>query len=67
MHIYKETEILNPMFVAKLDSGISLLVFEDYALGSDGKIYYHIGREDDEGDLVTIGWSCEVDREMIIE
>ena len=67
MHIYKETEILNPMFVAKLDSGISLLVFEDYALGSDGKIYYHIGREDAEGDLITVGWSCDVDSEMIIE
>ena len=43
------------------------LVFDSYALGSDGKTYYHIGREDDEGDLVTVGWSCEVDREMIIE
>ena len=67
MHIYKETEILNPMFVAKLDSGVTLIVFEDYALGSDGKIYYHIGREDAEGDLITVGWSCDVDREMIIE
>lgn len=67
MHIYKETEILNPMFVAKLDSGVTLLVFEKYALGSDGKIYYHIGREDAEGDLITVGWSCEVDSEMIIE
>ena len=67
MHIYKETEILNPMFVAKLDNGVTLLVFENYALGCDGKIYYHIGKEDAEGDLITVGWSCEADKETIIE
>ncbi len=67
MRVYKEKEILNPLFVTKLDNDVTLLVFDSYALGSDGKTYYHIGREDDEGDLVTVGWSCEVDREMIIE
>ena len=66
MHIHKETEILNPIFVAKLDNGITLLVFDGYALGSDGKTYYHIGREDAEGILQTVGWSCEVDSEMVI-
>ena len=67
MHIYKETGILNPMFVAKLDNDVTLLVFNGYALGSDSKIYYHIGKEDAEGDLITVGWSCEVDNEMVIE
>ena len=42
MLIHKETEILNPMFVAKLDNGVTLLVFDGYALGSDDKTYYHI-------------------------
>ena len=66
MLIHKETEILNPMFVAKLDNGVTLLVFDGYSLGSDGKTYYHIGREDEEGDLLTVGWSCDVDSETII-
>ena len=66
MLIHKETEILNPMFVAKLDNGVTLLVFDGYALGSDGKTYYHIGREDEEGDLLTVGWSCDVDGEKVI-
>ncbi len=66
MLIHKETEIINPMFVAKLDNGVTLLVFDGYALGSDGKTYYHIGREDEEGDLLTIGWSCDVDSETVI-
>lgn len=66
MHIHKETEIFNPMFVARLDNGITLLVFDGYALGSDSKRYYHIGKEDAEGILQTVGWSCEVDGEMVI-
>lgn len=66
MHIHKETEILNPIFVAKLDNGVIALVFDEYAIGSDGKIYYHIGREDAEGILQTVGWSCDVDSEIVI-
>ena len=66
MNIHKETETLKPMFVAKLDNDVTLLVFDGYALGSDEKTYYHIGREDEEGDLLTVGWSCDVDCETII-
>ena len=66
MNIHKETETLKPMFVAKLDNDVTLLVFDGYALGSDEKTYYHIGREDEEGDLLTVGWSCDVDSETII-
>ena len=66
MNIHKEIETLKPMFVAKLDNDVILLVFDGYALGSDGKTYYHIGREDEEGDLLTVGWSCDVDSETII-
>ncbi|MBQ7295968.1 MAG: hypothetical protein IJW86_07220 [Clostridia bacterium] len=67
MNIHKQTEALNPIAVFKLDNGVTLLVFDGYALGSDGKTYYHIGREDEEGDLITVGWSCEVSEPMIIE
>lgn len=66
MNIHEETEVLKPMFVAKLDNGITLLVFDGYALGSDGKTYYHIGREDEEGILQTVGWSCDVDSETVM-
>ena len=31
------------------------------ALGSDGEKYYHVGYEDEEGVLQTVGWSCESD------
>lgn len=67
MDIRKEKEIYHPMYVAELDNGVVLLVYEDYALGSDGKKYYHIGKEDAYGDLYTVGWSCEADRETILK
>ena len=67
MNINQEVENIKPIAVLKLDNGVTLLVFDGYALGSDGKTYYHIGREDEEGDLLTVGWSCEVSVPTIIE
>ncbi|MBR2892286.1 MAG: hypothetical protein IKB94_00380 [Clostridia bacterium] len=67
MNIHKPIEALKPIAVFKLDNGVILLVFDGYALGSDGKTYYHIGREDEEGDLLTVGWSCEVSEPTIIK
>ena len=58
MEIYTETNIINPMYIATLDNGVTLFVFDGYATGSDGKTYHHIGKEVD-GDMVTVGWSCE--------
>ena len=67
MRIHREIEIIYPMFVVKLDSGVSLTVFDGYALGSDKNIYYHVGKEDENGILQTVGWSCDIDCEIIIE
>lgn len=67
MNINQEVENIKPIAVFKLDNGVTLLVFDGYALGSDGKTYYHIGREDEDGDLLTVGWSCEVSEPAIIE
>ena len=67
MNINQEVENIKPIAVLKLDNGVIILVFDGYALGSDGKTYYHIGREDEEGDLLTVGWSCEVSESTIIE
>lgn len=67
MNIYKEVEIKHPLFVVKLDNEVELFVYENCAIGSDGKIYYHVGKEDAEGELLTIGWSCDIGCETIIE
>ena len=39
MSIYKETDIKHPLFVVTLENGVTLLVYDGYAEGSDGKIY----------------------------
>lgn len=65
MKIYKETESHNPLYTAKLENGVTVEVFGDYAKGSDGKTYYHIGREEG-GVLKTVGWSCEVKKAAVV-
>ncbi len=67
MIVHKQIESLRPAAVIKLDNGVTLLVFDGYAIGSDGKTYYHIGREDSEGDIVTLGWSSDVNAHTIIK
>lgn len=56
MKIYKETEIKHPLYTATIDNGIMLLVFDGYALGSDGKKYLCVMKENEDGDSVFIGW-----------
>ncbi len=59
------TETINILYVATLDDGVKIYVFGDYAIGDNGKTYYHIGKED--GDLLrTVGWSCDVDGAVIV-
>lgn len=67
MNIFKQNDIKIPLFAATLENGVNINVYGDYAEGSDGKTYYHVGREDEEGDLQTIGWSCEVSEAVILE
>lgn len=70
MTIIKEIDFMEtsaPLYTAKLENGVTLFVYEKYAKGDDGNTYYHIGRKDKDGDLLTLGWSCEVDEELIIE
>ena len=42
MAIYKPAESYDPLYALKLENGVMLIVFGDYALGSDGKTYYSI-------------------------
>lgn len=65
MTITKEIDVLHPLYIARLENGVSLEVYGDSANGSDGKTYYHIGKEVD-GVLETLGWSCDVDCAVII-
>ena len=64
---FKETEILHPLYAARLENKVVINVYGDRAEGSDGKTYYHIGREDSDGILRTVGWSCEIQKAIIIE
>lgn len=66
MDYQRMLEQLEPITAFKLDNGVTIFVFDGYALGTDGKTYHHIGREDEYGDLVTLGWSCEVGHSVIL-
>lgn len=69
MKIFKEVETkeVKILYTAVLDSGVHIDVYGDYALGSDGKNYYHVGHEDEDGVLLTDGWSCDIDRPLLCE
>lgn len=68
MKIFKEveTEEVKILYTAVLDNGVHIDVYGDYALGSDGKKYYHVGYEDEEGVLQTLGWNCDIERPVIV-
>lgn len=67
MTLYKEAEIFHPLYVAKLENGVTLEVYGDSAKGSDGKTYYHVGKEDEQGDMYTVGWSFDIDEAVILK
>ncbi len=57
MKIYKETEIKNPLYVSRLDNGVTLLVFGNYAEGSDGNTYRIVEHEVEEDEFEFLGWT----------
>lgn len=64
MTVLKEKDISHPLYAATLENGIKLTVYGDYATGSDGKTYYHVGEEIDDV-LQTIGWSSDINKAVI--
>ncbi|MEE1320809.1 MAG: hypothetical protein UHM85_04655 [Acutalibacteraceae bacterium] len=54
--IFKETKIRHPLYVATLDNGVTLCVYDGYAEGSDGKVYICVEQETDEGEYEVVGW-----------
>lgn len=68
MKIFKEVETqeVKILYTATLENEVHIDVYGDYALGSDGKTYYHVGFEDEEGVLRTTGWSCDIEGAVIV-
>lgn len=65
MNIFKQTEIKRPIYTVKLENGVVINVYGGYAIGNDGKRYYHVGHE--KGDMLeTVGWSCDVDGAVVV-
>lgn len=60
------TEEVKILYTAVLENGVQIDVYGDYAIGDDGKKYYHVGFEDETGVLETIGWSCEADSLVVM-
>lgn len=58
MKIFKETDFKNPLYIAFLDSGAALLVYDGYAEDLTGRIYLPVTEETADGDWTLIGW-CE--------
>ncbi len=67
MTIHKTIKQLDVIATYKLDNNVTLLVFDGFAIGSDGKKYYHICKEDETGDLITVGWSCDIKNASIMK
>ncbi len=59
MKIYKEKEFKSPLYITILDNDVTLFVYDGYATGTDGKVYYPVMKEDNNGDGVVVGWKCE--------
>ena len=66
MTIYKQLETKNPLYITILDNGVTLQVYGEYALGDDSKVYYHVGKEDETGELFTVGWSCDISCAVVV-
>ncbi len=56
MKIYKETEIKKPLYVAVLDNGVTLLVYDGYAEGTDGRVYRPFIEDLGDGESEVVGW-----------
>lgn len=65
MNILKQVEIKHPLYTVKLENGVTINVYGDYAIGNDGKRYYHVGHENCDL-LETVGWSCDIDSAVMV-
>ncbi len=54
--MFRETEILKPLYTARIENGAVLFVYDGYAEGSDGNIYKPVFETFDDGDCEVVGW-----------
>ena len=57
--IFKEVDIRHPLYVAKLDNGVLLCVYDGYAEDSEGRMYYCAERRINEDEYEFLGWKCD--------
>lgn len=56
MIIYKEIEIMYPLYITVLDNGVTLFVYDGYGEGSDGKVYQPVLEDRGAGEFEVVGW-----------
>lgn len=61
MKIYKETEIKHPLYIALLDNGATLFVYDGYAEDTEGRTYLPVTEEINEDEAEVIGWREKTD------
>jgi len=54
--MFRETEVLKPLYTARLENGVILLVYDGYGEGSDGNIFKPVLEFDKDGDCEVVGW-----------
>ena len=57
--MFKEVEISNPLYIAKIENGVVLYVYDGYAEGDDGKIYKPVMQETVDDECELVGWVCQ--------
>ena len=55
----KEVEIKNPYYAAKLENGVTILVYDGYAEDIDGNTYRPVEEKVDD-DYEIIGWKKNI-------
>lgn len=56
MKVYKEIEIKNPLYIASIDNGVTIFVYDGYAEGSDGRVYKPVVEDKGEEECEVVGW-----------
>ena len=66
MKFLKEIERNEPLYCAKLENNVTINVYHGYAIGSDSKTYYFVGREN-SGHTEHLGWSSEINAPFMLD
>ncbi len=55
--MFRETELLKPLYVVRIENGVILFVYDGYAEDEGGNKYKPVYEEiDDDGDCEVAGW-----------